>query len=124
MGTTLSKSIKIGSLRLENRFFLAPLTKVSDLPFRMLVKKYNPGLMFTEMIDAKNLAKERTSVLTKIKTLPDERPVSLQLFGTQESFYTTAIRKFEDKFDSFDLNLGCPNNFSSCSSWLDNHDQN
>ena len=58
-----SKTLNIGSLKLDNRFFLAPLTKVTDLPFRLLVKKYNPGLVFTEMIDAKNLARERTSVI-------------------------------------------------------------
>ena len=103
-----SKTLNIGSLKLDNRFFLAPLTKVTDLPFRLLVKKYNPGLVFTEMIDAKNLARERTSVLSKVKTVPEEQPVGLQLFGTQESFYATAIKKFENQFALFDLNLGCP----------------
>lgn len=108
MSILSSTKIKIGSLTLDNRFFLAPLTKVTDLPFRLLVKQYKPGLMFTEMIDAKNLAKEKHSVVDKIKTTPAEQPIGLQLFGTKESFYTQAIKKFEDHFSLFDLNLGCP----------------
>lgn len=110
MSNYSSSKIKIGSLTLENKFFLAPLTKVTDLPFRLLVKQYRPGLMYTEMIDAKNLAKEKKNVVYKVRTLEYEQPVGLQLFGTQESFYATAIKKFEDKFSLFDLNLGCPTN--------------
>ena len=110
MNSDSSTKIKIGSLTLENRFFLAPLTKVTDLPFRLLIKQYNPGLMYTEMVDAKNLAKEKSSVIEKVRTLSQEQPVGLQLFGTQESFFATAIKKFEDRFSLFDLNLGCPTN--------------
>jgi nifR3 family TIM-barrel protein len=103
-----SKSIKIGSLSLNNRFFLAPLTKVTDLPFRLVVKKFQPSLMYTEMIDAKNLAQGKKSVIEKVNTVPDEKPIGLQLFGTQESFFDKSVRLYEDKFDLFDLNLGCP----------------
>ena len=110
MTSDSSLKIKIGSLTLENKFFLAPLTKVTDLPFRLLVKQYKPGLMYTEMIDAKNLAKEKRSVVDNDRTLEYEQPVGLQLFGTQESFYATAIKKFEDRFNLFDLNIGCPTN--------------
>lgn len=104
----MANTIKLGSLQLENPFFLAPLTKVTDLPFRLLVKKYKPGLTYTEMIDAKNLAGGKKSVINKIKTKPEEHPVGLQLFGSQEEYFKKSIKMFEDQFALFDFNLGCP----------------
>ena len=49
------KSIKIGNVILENNIFLAPMAGITDLPFRLVCKKYNPGLVYTEMISSKGL---------------------------------------------------------------------
>ena len=44
------KKLKIGNVELENNIFLAPMAGITDLPFRLVCKKYNPGLVYTEMV--------------------------------------------------------------------------
>lgn len=49
------KKLKIGNVELENNIFLAPMAGITDLPFRLVCKKYNPGLVYTEMVSGKGL---------------------------------------------------------------------
>ena len=101
--------LKIGSLHLRNRFLLAPLTKISDLPFRLVVKQYGPALSFTEMIDAGSLAKDKKNTIGRIKTANGhEFPIGLQMFGTRPEDFAKSIERYGHSFDVFDLNLGCP----------------
>ena len=104
--------LKIGSLKINSLYFLAPLTKVTDIAFRLLVRHINPdwkGLMYTEMIDAKQLAVGKKNTEKRaFSELLQESPVALQLFGTNEHFISKSIQKFESQFDLFDFNLGCP----------------
>ena len=105
----MSSSISIGSLKLANNYFMAPMTKVTDLPFRLIAKKYTPGLMYTEMIDAKSLISGRSNTLKRAQSiLLEESPIGLQLFGTQENKISQSIKLLEENFDLFDINLGCP----------------
>ena len=49
------KELKIGNVKLENNFLLAPMAGITNLPFRRITKKFNPGLVYTEMISSKGL---------------------------------------------------------------------
>lgn len=104
--------LNIGTCKINDLYFLAPLTKVTDIAFRLLVRQINPdwkGLMYTEMIDAKRLAQGKKNTEKRaFSELIQESPVALQLFGSNELFISKAIQKFESQFDLFDFNLGCP----------------
>ena len=77
------KSIKIGNVELENNILLAPMAGITDLPFRIISKKYgNPGLVCTEMVSAKAIFynDEKTKKLLNMKE--EKRPVAVQIFGS------------------------------------------
>ena len=75
------KKLKIGNVELENNLILAPMAGVTDLPFRRIVEKFNPGLVCTEMVSSKALlyGDEKTKGL--LNTDGEKRPISMQIFG-------------------------------------------
>lgn len=101
--------MQIKSLQLDNPFILAPLAGYTDLPFRLLCRRFGAGLCYTEMISCHGLvyAKEKTIQLTR--TVPEERPIALQLFGANpEKMGEAAAIVSELNFDIIDINMGCP----------------
>lgn len=101
--------LKIGSVELENPVALAPMAGVTDLPFRLLCKEQQAGLVCMEMVSAKAIffGNKNTEKLMEIH--PQERPISLQLFGSDPDIISEMAQKIEEKpFDILDLNMGCP----------------
>lgn len=102
--------IKIGDVEVKNNVFLAPMAGVTDLAFREVARKYNPGLTFTEMASSK--AMEFGSVRTEklLSILEDERPSVAQIFGSDvETIKNMVIKLNEDeRIDIIDINMGCP----------------
>lgn len=101
--------MKIGTVELENPIVLAPMAGVTDLPFRLLCKEQQAGLLCMEMISAKAIffGNKNTEKLMEIH--PQEHPVSLQLFGNDPDIISEMAKKIEEKpFDILDLNMGCP----------------
>ena len=101
--------VMIGNVQLENPIVLAPMAGVTDLPFRLLCKEQQAGLLCMEMVSAKAIffGNKNTEKLMEIH--PGERPVSLQLFGNDPDIISEMARKIEEKhFDILDLNMGCP----------------
>lgn len=101
--------VMIGNVQLENPIVLAPMAGVTDLPFRLLCKEQQAGLLCMEMVSAKAtfFGNKNTEKLMEIH--PGERPVSLQLFGNDPDIISEMARKIEEKpFDILDLNMGCP----------------
>lgn len=101
--------LRIGNVTLENNLILAPMAGVTDLPFRMICKEQGAGLLCMEMISAKavHFDNKNTEVLLQIH--PEERPVSLQLFGSEPDIMAeTAARIEERPFAILDINMGCP----------------
>src|SRR5512136_2277556 len=74
------RTLKIGSLELDNPLILAPLSGISDLPFRLLAKEQGCALVFTEMISAEGLSRKAKATLKLLKSLPEERPLGVQIF--------------------------------------------
>lgn len=103
------KELKIGNVKLENNIILAPMAGVTDLPFRIICKKYgNPGLVCNEMVSAKAIVYEDEKTLEMIKTNNEKRPISMQIFGSDPKTMGEAA-KFMCKYtDILDVNMGCP----------------
>ena len=101
--------VKIGNVELESPIALAHMAGVTDLPFRLLCKEQQAGLVCMEMVSAKAIffGNKNTEKLMEIH--PQERPISLQLFGNDPDIISEMAKKIEEKpFDILDLNMGCP----------------
>ncbi|MEW6493220.1 MAG: tRNA dihydrouridine synthase DusB [Cyanobacteriota bacterium] len=107
----LSTPLKIGSLEVKSRVLQSPLSGVTDLVFRRLVRRYAPeSMMYTEMVNASGLC--HVKQLPKIMEVdPKERPISIQLFDCRPDFLGEAAQMaVEEGADTVDINMGCPVN--------------
>ena len=102
-------SWKIGNVRIENPFVLAPMAGVTDMPFRTLCKEQGAGLICMEMISVKAISFHNKNTIALMKIDPCEHPVSMQLFGSEPELMAEVAKSIEDKdFDILDINMGCP----------------
>ncbi len=102
-------NLVIGNVKLDGNLILAPMAGVTDLPFRMLCKEQGASLVYTEMISAKGIYYNNKNTGKLWETDAFERPVSLQLFGSDPDLMADMAAKIEDKdFDIYDINMGCP----------------
>lgn len=107
----LAPPLKIGSFEVNSRVLQSPLSGVTDLVFRRLVRRYAPSsMMYTEMVNATGLHYVKT--LPKIMEIdPNERPISIQLFDCRPDFLAEAAKMaVAEGADTIDLNMGCPVN--------------
>ena len=100
--------LKIGNVELENDLILAPMAGVTDLPFRIIVEKFKPGLVYTEMVSAKALfyGDEKTKKL--LNRNGEKVPVNVQIFGSDEESMAYAAKYVSNDADLIDINMGCP----------------
>lgn len=102
-------SLKIGNVLLENNLILAPMAGVTDLPFRLLCKEQGAGLICTEMVSAKAIYFKNKNTESLMEIDERERPVSLQLFGSEPDLMAEIAKQIEPRnFDILDINMGCP----------------
>ena len=103
------KELKIGYVRLENPYILAPMAGVTDLPFRLLCKEMGAGLICMEMVSAKAISFHNKNTEKLMEIEEQERPVSMQLFGSDPDLIAEMAAQIEERpFDILDLNMGCP----------------
>lgn len=103
------KSLKIGNVSLENNLILAPMAGVTDMPFRLLCKEQGAGLICMEMVSAKAIFYHNKNTEALLEINPAERPVSLQLFGSDPDLISEMAKRIEElPFDILDINMGCP----------------
>jgi tRNA-dihydrouridine synthase B len=101
--------LKIGSLQLSNWLIMAPMAGITNLPFRMIVKKMGVALVTTEMISAKGLVLGQERTLNYLRSSAEEKPLSVQLFGSDPEVIRDAAQLAIQKgADIIDINLGCP----------------
>ena len=103
------KKLKIGNVELKNNVVLAPMAGITDLPFREICKKYgDPGLVVSEMVSSKALfyGDEKTKKL--LDTNEDEKPLSIQIFGSDPEIMAQGAKIVENIADIIDINMGCP----------------
>ena len=103
------KPIHIGPVTVENPVILAPMTGVTDMPFRTLVRRYGSGLNVTEMIASPAMIRQTRQSLQKAAWDPMEEPVSMQLAGCSPVEMAEAAKLNEDRGAAIiDINMGCP----------------
>lgn len=101
--------MRIGNVEIKNNIALAPMAGVTDLPFRLLCKEQGCGLMCTEMVSAKAVLYNNKNTEDLMKTVPQERPLALQLFGSDPDIMADIAKKLSEReFDIIDVNMGCP----------------
>src|ERR671919_60323 len=106
---TSYKPISVGPVRIDAPVILAPMTGVTDLPFRRVVKRYGAGLTVTEMIASQAMIRETRQSLQKAMWDPAEEPVSLQLAGCEPQVMAEAAKLNEQRGAAIiDINMGCP----------------
>ena len=103
------RPIQIGNMTIADPVILAPMTGVSDLPFRKLVRRYGSGLNVTEMIASQAAIRETRQSVQKAAWDPIEEPVSMQLVGCDPKSMGEAAKLNEDRGAAIiDINMGCP----------------
>ena len=101
--------IAIGPLTIAQPVLLAPMTGVTDLPFRTIVKRYGAGLTVTEMIASQAMVRETRQSIQKCAWHPSEEPVSMQLAGCDPTVMAEAAKLNADRGAAIiDINMGCP----------------
>lgn len=99
----------IGNVHMDGDLVLGPMAGVTDLPFRMLCKAYGVDLIYTEMVSAKGIMYNNKNTVDLLKTNEFEKPVALQLFGSDPDILGEMAAKIENlNFDILDVNMGCP----------------
>ena len=105
----MMKQLKIGNVTLPNRYILGPMAGVTDLPFRVLCKEQGAGLLCMEMVSAKAILYNNKNKESLLEIHPDEQPVSLQFFGSDQKIMSEMAKRVEERpFDIMDINMGCP----------------
>lgn len=103
------KPIHVGNVTIDTPVILAPMTGVTDLPFRKLVRRYGSGLNVTEMIASEAAIRETRQSLQKAAWDPIEEPVSMQLVGCDPLSMAEAAKLQQGNgADIIDINFGCP----------------
>jgi len=101
--------MRIGSLSIDSPFFLAPLAGYTDLPFRLLCRKFGAGLCYSEMISCNGLQFGQKNTLSLLASVPQERPVAMQVFGHEPEIMANAASFLSTlPIDIIDINMGCP----------------
>lgn len=101
--------MNIGTVKIDNPFILAPLAGYSDLPFRILCKRYGAGLCVSEMISCHGLYYRQKKTLDMLASVDEEKPVSFQLFGAEPDIMAQATEILNNfSPDLIDINMGCP----------------
>jgi nifR3 family TIM-barrel protein len=105
--------MRIGPVYSDSPFLLAPLAGVSDSPFRRLAREQGASVVYTEMVSADGLVRGNQATLDYCRFDPSERPIGIQLFGSNPDVMADAARRLSDlpderRPDLIDINMGCP----------------
>lgn len=102
-------SLQIGNIKLENNVILAPMSGVSDMPFRVLVKKMGAGLVISEMIASEAMVRQTQRTMKMVEKSPTEQPCAVQLAGCCPRVMAEAAKLNEAMgAEIIDINMGCP----------------
>lgn len=102
------KEINIGNVKCKNNIFLAPMAGITDLPFRLICEKFEPGLVVTEMVSSKALLYNDEKTKKLLNTTNEKRPISMQIFGSDEEAMSYGAKYISNIADIVDINMGCP----------------
>lgn len=103
---------KIGEIEIKNKVIIAPMAGVSNIAFRTIVKEFGAGLVYAEMVSDKALGFRNQKTMKMIEVVPEERPLSMQVFGGDKDSIVEGAKIIDEESDCdiIDINLGCPVN--------------
>jgi tRNA-dihydrouridine synthase B len=102
-------SIQVGPISLDDPVILAPMSGVTDMPFRRLVKGFGAGLVVSEMIASEAMIRENRRSLLMARNSAEEQPMAVQLAGCEPGVMAEAAKLNEDRGAALiDINMGCP----------------
>lgn len=101
--------MRIGSVKIKNNIFLAPMAGITNLAFRTICRENSCGLAYSEMISTNGIYYTSANTLKLLETNKFDRPLAIQLFGHEPKIFAEAIKKIDNEnFDIIDINMGCP----------------
>jgi len=102
--------MKIGKVNIDFPVLLAPMAGYTDYPFRVLCKRMGAGLVYSEFVSADGIIRENTRTIEMIRFSDEERPIGIQIFGSDPDTMSQAASFIDRKFspDIIDINYGCP----------------
>ena len=102
--------MKIGNIKIDIPVLLAPMAGYTDYPFRVLCKRNGAGLVYSEFVSADGIIRENIRTLEMIHFKKEERPVGIQIFGSDPKIMNKATKYIINNFkpDLIDINYGCP----------------
>src|SRR5438874_12235705 len=108
--TIAPRPLQIGPLRLASRYLLAPLAGYTNLAFRLAVRELGGlGLATTDLVNARALLQRSRRTMELIQSSPEDRPVAVQIYGSNADEMTAATQWLESYgVSSIDINMGCP----------------
>src|ERR1700730_17399859 len=102
-------SIEIGPIRLQDPVILAPMSGVTDLPFRRLVKRHGAGLVVSEMIASEAMIRQTRQSVAMATNCAEEQPMAVQLAACEPAVMAEAAKLNADRGAALiDINFGCP----------------
>ena len=106
----LSKTLQIGDIGITTPVLLAPMAGVTDYAFRILCREQGAGIVYSEFVSADGIIRENAKTLSMIRFKEDERPIGIQIFGSDPEVMSRAARYIVTTFqpDVLDINYGCP----------------
>jgi tRNA-dihydrouridine synthase B len=101
--------LKIGNLNLKSNLILSPMAGISDLPFRMLNRRFGAELAFVEMINCRSISHKSKRTESMLSSFPKEKPLGVQILGCEDKYILKALDVLDKyKFDVIDFNAACP----------------
>lgn len=100
--------MQIASLKLDSPIFSAPMAGISDMPYRLIMKRHGASLVYTEMISSNGLFFNGKATRKLLQSRKEEQPLAVQLFGDSPERLAEAASQVEESGELIDLNLGCP----------------
>lgn len=108
------KHFKIANYTFESPTCLAPMAGICNIAFRVMARKYGAGLVYSEFVNATAISRENEYAIKMMRTADEERPVSIQLFGSEIADIKKATQLLQEKTDIVDFNFGCPAHQITC----------
>ena len=108
------KQFRIGNYTFDSPTCLAPMAGVCNIAFRIMTRRYGAGLVYSEFVNATAITRENEYAIKMMRTAQEERPVSIQLFGSEIADIQKATALLQDKTDIVDFNFGCPAHQVTC----------
>lgn len=104
------KKLDIGKLRLDGNLILAPMSGVTNLPFRLLCRMYGASLVYSEMASSEAIVRQNQKSMERGSSCMEEKPLGIQLMGADADAISRSAIILQERYrpDLIDINLGCP----------------